>query len=181
MFLRQSEPTAAFRTRMFVLKASDGVTAFTSALSGSDLQLSKAGAVLGNAVGAATHLANGLYKLVLDVTDLDSLGELVLVVVKTGVQSIALSLGQVTPTNPYSPRYSGTVAAGTLSASSFPSTATSAAADHWRDSLCRFITGGLAGQVRRINGNSTSGVLTLAPDAFNGAPSVSDIFELINV
>lgn len=181
MKLRQNEPTPALRTRMFVLKASDGVTPFTGALAGADVQLSKAGSGLANAVGVATNIASiGLYKLVLDITDLDTQGELVMAVVKTGVQTMVLSLGQVTPRNPYSPQFFGSVLAGTLTAGSFTSTATSAIADHWKDSLCRFITGALAGQVRKIGNNSTTGLLTVLPDPFNSAPAVNDIFELIN-
>jgi hypothetical protein len=191
MLLRQSESAAARRTRMFVLRQTDGVTPFTSAISGADVQLCKAGAALGNAVGAATNLSSsGLYKLVLDATDVDTLGELVLQVVKTGVQSLVLSLGQVVPWDPYDAVRAGLTAlrpdaqlighavTGTLTAGSFSTDLVLASGSLANEAHCRFITGALTGQIQKITGY-TGGVLSFT-QPFTSAPANLDTFVVVN-
>lgn len=180
MFLQQSAPTAALRTRLFVLRASDGVTPYTSALAGADVQLSKAGAALANAAGAATHLASGLYALVLATGDLDTLGELVLAVVKTGVQSMILSLGQVISEDPYAPSYYSAVVAGTLTTTVFTCDRQEADANHWAGALWEWVSGANKGSVKPISASSfAGGKTTVTTTAFTTAPTAGDVGRLI--
>lgn len=195
MMIPKSIATAALRTRYFVLKQSDGITPFTGSLSGADVRLGKAGSVPANAVGVATlvNSVTGLYKLVLDTTDIDTDGELVLEVVKTGVQSIEFSLGQVVEVNVYDAvRFgmtgirpdavlTGAVTAGSISTTSFPTNLTVPTGALAGEAHLRFtgnITAALAGQVQKITGY-TAGVMTFT-SAFSTAPVATDTFVIVN-
>lgn len=174
VIFRQAEPIVALRTVTFRLKASDGVTNFTGALSGADVQLSKAGSALANAAGVATHLSNGLYKLVLDVADLDTPGEIELEIAKTGVQGLGYVLGTVER------RFFATVAAG-ATVTAFPTNRTEAA-DFWKDLLVTAITGACTGQTKKVGGFATTGgVFTMATgEAFTTALANGDIVEILS-
>lgn len=195
MMIPKSIATAALRTRSFVVRQNDGITPYTGSLSGADVQLSKAGGANVNAVGAATLLnaTTGRYKIVLDPTDIDTDGELVLEVVKTGVQSLVLSLGQVVDLNPYDAiragltgirpdaELIGTVTSGTLTATAFSTNLTIpsgqlAGVAYWR--WLGNVTSALAGQVQKITAY-TSGLVTVGT-AFSTAPSIGDQGEVVN-
>lgn len=64
-------------------------------------------------------------------------------------------------------------------ASSFKTDRTEAVADYWKDALLVFVTGNLAGQVKKVTAyNGTTKVITTG--AFTGAPAGSDAFILVN-
>lgn len=86
MLIKQSEATAARRTVVLgpFANTSDD-SAYTSALSGADLKISKAGGAFANSTGTATHLEAGYFAYVLTASECDTLGELVIRCAKTGV------------------------------------------------------------------------------------------------
>jgi hypothetical protein len=74
----------------------------------------------------------------------------------------------------------GTVAAGSLSPSAF-TTNRGEVDNHWKNGLVRFITGALAGQVKKIGAFTNSGGL-IALDTglvFTAAPLIGDFFEIL--
>lgn len=78
--------------------------------------------------------------------------------------------------------YTGTAATGTLTASAFTTSLTTATANYWKRCLIRFLTGALAGQVSKIGAYAVSGGL-ITVDAgldFTGAPANGDVFEIVN-
>lgn len=79
--------------------------------------------------------------------------------------------------------YLGLVTGGTLGSSAFTTDRAEAASNYWKDCLVTFLTGTLAGQVKKI-GASAGGanqLFTLASGfAFTGAPAVGDVYEILN-
>lgn len=83
--IKQSESTAAYRTIYFLATNTADNTGYTSNLLASEIKLSKAGGTEANATNGSTHVANGMHKLVLTPTELDTLGYLSIRLAKTGV------------------------------------------------------------------------------------------------
>lgn len=195
MFIQQNEATASFRTFSLVVTSSDGVTPYNGTLSGSDLTIFKAGVSAGNLAGTATltTAATGKYKIVLAQGDCDTLGELEIAVVKTGVQSIEYVFGQVVPWDPFDgvrlgqtalrsdAKLIGTVASGTITASSFPTNLTIPDGQLGGVALIRFlgnITAALAHQVQRAT--TLAGGRLSFDTGFSTAPAVGDQFVLVD-
>lgn len=194
MLIRQSESTAALRTLSVVLKQSDGVTPFTGTISAAEFQLRKAGGSLGNATGTATltDAATGEFLMVLAQADCDTLGQLVIRVVKTGVQSWlerlqvvafnandAIRMG-MTALRPDAILI-GTVTAGTLTTTSFSNNLTIPSGALAGDAHVRFLgntTAALAGQLQKISAY-TAGLITVAA-ALSVAPAIGDQFVIVN-
>jgi hypothetical protein len=101
MLIKQSEATAARRTVYFTAVNTADDTAYTSSLSGADIQISKAGGTEANSAGTATHIATGLFKYVFDAGEIDTLGETSLRLAKTGVYN-DVRVVNVVPFDPYS-------------------------------------------------------------------------------
>lgn len=93
----QSEATAAQRTFSFLaVDATDGSTPETGlTYAGADCKISKNGAAQGNLAGTVTEIAVGLYKVVLDATDLDTLGTFLISFADAAARTIYVQ-GQVT-------------------------------------------------------------------------------------
>lgn len=72
------------------------------------------------------------------------------------------------------------VADGSNTASTFKTDRTEATSDFWKDSLLLFITGSLAGQLRRITSYDGSTKFVTLASAVTAAPSASDKFLFIN-
>jgi hypothetical protein len=72
------------------------------------------------------------------------------------------------------------VADGSNTASTFHTSRTEATNNYWFNTLCSFLTGSLAGQVQWVNGYSGTTYFITVANAFTGAPSAGDTFELIN-
>lgn len=53
--------------------------------------------------------------------------------------------------------------------------------DYWKNALCTFLTGTLAGQVQQITGYSGSTYFVTFTNGYTGAPSAGDICEFIVV
>lgn len=93
----------------FFLDSTDGNTEETAlTIANTDIKLWKAGATsLANKnSGGATHMANGLYYAVLDATDTDTVGPLVIFVHVAGALPIRLEC-QVLPANVYEAMVTG--------------------------------------------------------------------------
>jgi len=84
MLIKQSEATAARRTVYFTAVETDDTT-YESTLAGADIRISKAGGAEADSLGTATHIATGLFKYVMDVSECDTLGEVSIRLAKTGV------------------------------------------------------------------------------------------------
>ncbi len=94
----------------YFLDSTDGNTEETAlSIANTDIKLWKAGATsLANKnSGGATHMANGLYYAVLDATDTDTLGPLVIFVHVAGALPIRLEC-RVMPANVYEALVTGT-------------------------------------------------------------------------
>lgn len=75
--------------------------------------------------------------------------------------------------------YGSVVADGSNTASTFKTDLTETVTDHWKDALLVFLTGNLAGQVKKVGGfNPTTDFITTVT-AYTGAPSASDRFMLV--
>jgi hypothetical protein len=72
------------------------------------------------------------------------------------------------------------VATGTNSATTFATTLTETADDHWVDAFLVFTTGDLAGQVKRITGYDGTGKVITVAGGFTGTPAEGDTFALVN-
>jgi len=72
------------------------------------------------------------------------------------------------------------VADGSNSATTFETNLTESTDDHWKDALLVFVTGALAGQVKKVTGyNGTTKFVTVTP-GFTAAPATGVRFILIN-
>ena len=94
----------------YFLDSTDGNTEETAlSIANTDIKLWKAGATsLANKnSGGATHISNGIYYAVLDATDTDTLGPLVLFVHVTGSLPVRLEC-EVMPANVYESLIAGT-------------------------------------------------------------------------
>lgn len=101
MFIKQSESTAARRTFYFTATNTADDSAYTGALSGADLKISKAGGAEASSAGTATHIATGLFKYEATSSECDTLGELCLRVAKAGLYN-DVRVKTVVPWDPYS-------------------------------------------------------------------------------
>ncbi|HUS27603.1 MAG TPA: hypothetical protein VMZ53_03820 [Kofleriaceae bacterium] len=91
MIITKDEATPAQRTVVFyAVDATDGFTPETAIdfSQAGDVKLAKAGGALANAAGVVTELASGLYKLVLAAADVDTLGDLTVLITNAGVRPI---------------------------------------------------------------------------------------------
>lgn len=100
MFIKQSESTAARRTFYFTATNTADGSAYTGALSGADLKISKAGGAEVSSAGTATHIATGLFKYEATAGECDTLGELCLRVAKAGLYN-DVRVKTVVPWDPY--------------------------------------------------------------------------------
>lgn len=85
MLIKQSESTAARRTIYFTAVKTADDTAYTDALTGADIKISKAGGAEADSTGTATHIATGLYKYELAAAEVNTLGEVSIRLAKSGV------------------------------------------------------------------------------------------------
>lgn len=75
----------------------------------------------------------------------------------------------------------GTIAAsGSNTSSTFKTSRTETTNDYWKDALIVFLTGTLAGQVKKVSAYDGTTKFITVSTAFTGTPSTSDIFALIN-
>lgn len=72
------------------------------------------------------------------------------------------------------------VADGGNSATTFKTDLTESTNDYWKDCLCRFVTGNLANQVKKVTGYNGSTKFLTFTNGFTGTPSASDIFVLLS-
>lgn len=73
------------------------------------------------------------------------------------------------------------VIAGTLTATAFSTNRTETATDHWKGAFAAFVTGALAGQVRKCTAyNGGAGKIWTFTDPFTAAPAAGDYFYIIN-
>ena len=74
VMFKQSESVSARRIIYFVATKTSDDSAYTGALGGSQLQISKAGGPELPSTGSATHIANGMFKYEFAIGELDTLG-----------------------------------------------------------------------------------------------------------
>lgn len=101
MLIKQSETNAARRSVVIgpLANTSDD-SAYTSALSAADLQISKAGGAFGNSAGTATHIGVGYYKYEFTAGECDTLGSLMVRCAASGTYPDAWQV-QVVAFDPY--------------------------------------------------------------------------------
>lgn len=75
--------------------------------------------------------------------------------------------------------YGSVVTDGGNTAGTFKTDLTESASDHWKDALLTFVTGALAGQVKKVSAfNPTTDFITLS-SSFTGTPSNGDRFFVV--
>lgn len=75
--------------------------------------------------------------------------------------------------------YGSVVANGSNTATTFQTDLTEPSTDHWKDALLVFVTGTLAGQVKKVGAfNFTTDFITMVT-AFTAAPTAADRFMLV--
>lgn len=175
MPILQSIPIASRRELLFRLSTAGGGPVTGQTFSGSEIQIRKAGGALVNFAGSTVEIgATALYVYTYAVGEIDTPGMLLYRVNKSGAILVE-------GTDEVAPAVFGTVGTEPRSASAFASNL-SQANDFWKDALAKFLTGQLAGQVKKIGAfANTLGIVTLATGlAFTGAPSAGDHFQIIN-
>lgn len=179
MILTQSEATAAQRTILFhLVVAADGTDAVGLV---PVVTIAKAGAAFGAGGGVATELANGWYKYVAAVGDLDTIGALAMRVAVATADTIDV-VHQVTAFD-LNAAADSTISAGTAQAGAVGSITLAAAEPAVDNALagvvCRIVSGTGAKQTRLITAyNGTTKVAT--PDRnFTTAPDNTSVYVLI--
>lgn len=182
----QSHPDPAARELIFQATTTGGAPATGLTFSAGEVQIRKPRAFGGAANSspfvnvdatqraAIVELVRGTYVYTFTAAELDTPGTMAFTVAKTGVQ-LWTTVDEVRRA------YLGTVQAGTLTAGAFTGSRLESVADHWANALGTFLTGALAGQVRKCTGFTpgSPSVLAFLP-AFTGAPTIGDVFELLN-
>lgn len=178
LIIPQSIPIAARRRLYFTAVDVANLQTRQTGLSGFTIRVKKAGTA--DAAGAnavveddATDLP-GIYYYELSEGEADTPGPGVVRIAKAGTETreIPFFVEQA---------QFGKAQTGTLTTSAFTTNLTQAN-DVWKDNLVRFLTGALAGQVKKVGAfANTGGLITLATElAFTAAPAHDDIFELIS-
>jgi hypothetical protein len=175
---KRSNPIAAQRTLFFVAVDEADLQARLAGLSGFTVRIKKPGLAEAAAANAPVEVdaadMEGVYSLELSTAEIDTDGHGVVVVSKAGMETREIPFV-------VEPAQFGTVTSGTLTAAAF-STNLSQANDYWRDGLVKFITGNLAGQVKKIGAFANAGgVITLATGlTFTAAPTAGEVVQVIN-
>ena len=101
MLIKRNESTEAYRTVYLQAVNTADNTPYTSALSGSDIMISKAGAAEAASTGTATHQGGGTYKYVMAAAEVDTLGPVKIRLAKTGVYPLfeSVQIVAVDPNN----------------------------------------------------------------------------------
>jgi len=141
-----------------------------------NVKVSKDGAAFANSTNLPTAIASGpagAYKVDLTSAEMDAIAVLVSI---EGAGADPFRLTILTSGDP-----SGTVVAdGANTASTFETDRTESTTDYWKDALLLFVSGALAGQVKRVSAyNGTSKFATMS-SAFTAAPANGDRFVLVN-
>lgn len=184
--LKQNEPRAAFRRVYFTCV---DVNNLQTRLQSSDMSgtfvvdIAKNGTRSSIASPSITQVdatnMKGLFYIELSAANLDTAGHAVLRIANSGgtktmeVREIVLAVDQA---------IIASAITGTLTTSTFTSDRTEATNDYFKDCLVLFLTGNLAGQVKKVGGyTGSSKLFTLASGlVFTAAPANGDFFEIIN-
>ena len=192
------------------LDSTDGDTAETGlTIANTDILLWKTGAttLAAKNSGGATHISGGIYYTVLDATDTDTVGPMVVFVHVSGALAVK-TICEVVPANIFDSRYStdylqvdviqlnsvtasatnlersasvivtGAAETGTLSTTQMTSGLTEATDDHYIGRIIIWTTGPLAGQASDITDyTGATGMLTYT--AVTEAPSNGDTFVIV--
>lgn len=173
---KQSNPIAGERLMGFSMRSSTtGAPQTGLTFSGAELQVLKAGGSYANFAGTVTDVGGGDYTYQFTAAELNTSGIVLLKVNKSGSSQYTLN-------DQVNRAFLASAITGTLTTSTFTSDRTEATNDYWKDCLVVFLTGSLAGQVKKIGGyTGSSKLFTLASGlVFTAAPANGDIFEIIN-
>lgn len=210
IYLKQSTASQEVPLGYFV-DSSDGNTEETGlTIANTDIKLWKAGATtLANKnSGGATHISNGIYYAVLDATDTDTLGSLVIFVHVAGALPVRLECvvlaanvydsiiggGDILDTNTAAINestaaaeqlaksaaviVSGAAAAGTLSTTQMTTNLTEATNDHYNGRIVIWTSGALLGQATAIT-DYDGATKKITYTAVTEAPSAADTFVIV--
>lgn len=184
--LKQSDPRAAFRRIYFTcvdfnnlqtrLQSSDMSGTFVVDIAKNGTRSSIASPSITQV--DATNM-KGLFYIELSAANIDTAGHAVLKIKNTGgtknmeEREVVFSVDQT---------IIASAITGTLTTSTFTTDRTEATNDYFKDCLVTFLTGNLAGQVKKIGGyTGSSKLFTLASGlVFTAAPANGDQFEIIN-
>lgn len=173
----RSEPEAARRRIPFrMVDSADGKTAKTGlTFAAADVKVSKSGAAEANSAGTVTEVAGGTYYYEPTAGEVDTLGYVQLRVVKSG----ALDFVAVVQIVEEGTRGAVATDAGN-GATSFKTDLADTTNDVHKDKLCLFLTGALAGQVKRVTAFNGSTKFLTVQGGYTGTPASGDKFRLIN-
>lgn len=140
-----------------------------------DVTISKDGNTFTNITNAVTEIGtSGRYKVTLTSAEMDA-AWVHIRVEKSGIDPVDICIGT-------DGSASGVVVTdGGNTSSTFKTDRTEATTDFWKDSLLLFVSGALAGQVKKVSAyNGTTKFVTLSA-GFTGAPSDGDRFIFVNM
>lgn len=162
MLIKQNEATGARRTVYFTAVNTADDSAYTGALSGADIRVSKSGGAEANSLGTATHIATGLFKYELTTGECDTVGEVSLRLAKSGVYN-DVRVVNIVAFDPYSATSLGLTNLDATVSSNSPENAAAGLLD-LADSIETGLTvrqalrAVLAGAIGKISGAGTSTV-----------------------
>lgn len=162
MLIKQNEATGARRTVYFTAVNTADDSAYTGALSGADIRVSKAGGAEANSLGTATHIATGLFKYELTAGECDTVGEVSIRLAKANVYNDVRTVN-VVAFDPYSATSLGLTNLDAAVSSNSPANAAAGLLD-LADSIETGLTvrqalrAILAGAIGKISGAGTSTV-----------------------
>jgi len=164
-----------FVLMFFAIDSADHVSPKTGlSFANTDMQLSKDGGDFANCTNSATELANGWYKVTL--TSAEMAYDLVAFkAIKAGADKVNLLI-----TTDGFPVATVATDAGN-GAASFKTDRTEATDNYWNDCWLMFVSGDLAGQVKRVTDYVGSTKVITLESALTGTPADGDRFVLINV
>lgn len=175
---KKSIPIQAQRVLFFTAVDEADLTARLTGLAAFTVRVKKPGAgAEGPGANAPVQVdagdMQGVYSLELSTAELDTVGYGAIVIKHSGMETRELPFCVEDATF-------GAVAAGTLGQSVFTTNLTQGN-EYWKDALIRFLTGNLAGQVKKVGAfANTGGLITLATGlTFTQAPAASDVFEIL--
>ena len=176
MPFKQSNPIATERLLGFSMRSSTtGLPQTGLTFSGADLQILKAGGSYANFGGTVVDVGGGDYTYQHTAAELNTPGLIMFKINKAGSTPYTQAEQVVRATM-------FTVLTGTLTLSTFTTDRSETVNDYFKDCLVLFLTGNLAGQVKKVGAYAGSNkMFTLATGlVWTSVPGNGDVGEVIN-
>lgn len=177
-FVKDESDSTRRRLLFRVFNSVTGLVKTGQTFSAGDLKWSKNGGAEANTAnhGSVVELTDGMYYYPASQGELDTIGPVYLRVAKAACRTVVI-VARVDPRPPY---IAAAVSDASPAAGDFDTDLASATNSFYNDAFCLFITGSLAGQVRKVTGYTGSTKNLQFSGAFTAAPANGDKFVLVN-